>query len=69
MKTNHLPSVCIVQSVTYTAGRRLMTFTNAAPQPATSKRRKPAFKLKVMAAPQTTGSFKPVIQVRSHTKA
>lgn len=73
MKTKHLPSPCVVQSVTYTPERRVMTFTSIAPNPGVARwpvrRRKAPLRLHLTMAPEAASSFEPTIQVRSQTKS
>jgi len=73
MKTKQLPSPCVVQSVTYTPERRIITFSRIAPHPDYARqpvrRRKGPIRLHLTMAPEAVSSFEPVIQVRSQTKS
>jgi len=72
MTNIHLPPDCIVQSVSSTPGRRVITFTRIAPYAGDArrpvKRRKAPFRLQLKTAPEAASSFEPVIQVRSPIK-
>ena len=73
MKIKNLPSPCVVQSVTYTPERRVLTFASIAPNPGPARwpvrRRKAPFRLHLTMAPEAASGFEPTIQVRSQAKS
>ena len=73
MKTDPLPLVCTVQSITDHTGRRILKLTRNAPDsavaPVSFKRRKSSFRLKMRVVSEAAFSFEPVIKVRAQSKS